>query len=73
MAGDNMNLAACQAACDQDSTCNAIEINGCNAKPETCGGQCWLFNIVGTITNGGCNGNGDQRGYQKHAAGDDAR
>ena len=60
-----MNLAACQAACDQDSTCNAIEINGCNANPETCGGPCWLFNIVGAITNGGCITDGDQKGYRR--------
>jgi hypothetical protein len=65
--GDNMNLVACQAACDTDSTCNAIEINGCNANP-ACGGACWLFSLNGQITNGNCVTNGDMKGYRKNAS-----
>ena len=62
-----MNLVACQAACDTDSTCNAIKINGCNANP-ACGGACWLFSLNGQITNGNCVTNGDMKGYRKNAS-----
>ena len=47
MVGDNLDLAACQAACDEDKTSNAIEIKGCNKNPATCGGACMIFSKTG--------------------------
>jgi len=65
----NYELSQCQALCDADSSCNAIEVNGCNANPGACGGHCYHFygNAGGEIHNGNCNTNGDQKTYRKRA------
>jgi hypothetical protein len=62
----NFPLADCQARCDADAACIAIEVNGCLSSA-ACGGACWLFSGSGlvAITNGNCVTTGDQRAYRK--------
>jgi hypothetical protein len=59
-------LADCQARCDADAACIALEVNGCLSSA-ACGGACWLFSGSGlvAITNGNCDVTGDQRAYRK--------
>jgi hypothetical protein len=62
----NFPLADCQARCDADAACIAIEVNGCLSSA-ACGGGCWLFSGSGLVafTNGNCVTTGDQRAYRK--------
>merc|ERR1711957_525190 len=50
----------CQQICNSETTCIAIEVNGC-LKNSSCTGQCYLFHgaKVAVITNGKCVMTGD--------------
>ena len=62
----NYPLSECQALCNLDIACNAIEVNGCLADPVNCGGSCYHFYGSGDdIHNGGCRTNGDQVAFRK--------
>ena len=62
---------SCEDLCSANSTCHAIEVNGCNATDAACTGACWHFygNTTGTIINGQCAGVpvGDQKCFAKSA------
>jgi hypothetical protein len=66
VAAGTLGRELCEAKCSADLSCNAIEVNGCLADA-ACKGECFLFsgNATGTLTNGQCNADGDQKCYAK--------
>ena len=64
------SLSACEALCDSESDCIAIEVNGCLRDP-SCPDRCYTFTgNTGTITNGNCDTSGNQKCYQRPSAGE---
>jgi len=62
--GSNMDFNGCTKICRDSSTCNAIEVNGCNGLQ--CKGNCWNFNGNGfDLNNGNCLVDGTQKCYKK--------
>ena len=64
-----MNQIDCEAGCDDDPDCVAVETNGWNDNPTAAGGPCYHFNwngVAGTgIINGNCDTTGNQKCWQK--------
>merc|ERR1711871_531083 len=62
----SMSKEDCEGLCEADSSCNAIEVNGCLGNP-ACEGACYLFfgTGAGPITNGACVTSGDQKCFEK--------
>jgi hypothetical protein len=60
-----MEAQYCTKRCTEDKNCNAVEVNGC--RKNQCKGKCWHFygDAKGTLTNGGCQTNGDMKCYAK--------
>merc|ERR1712167_448724 len=68
----NFRKAQCEALCNRDSKCNAIEVNGCRKNRSQCGGACYLFYGTGRgFRNGRCVTNGDQVAWAKPGRGEE--
>ena len=50
-----MSLVACMARCDQNPSCNIVEVNNCRGQTTSCTGTCYLFfGNAYSVYNGNC-------------------
>jgi hypothetical protein len=62
------SLAVCQALCNADENCRALEVTGCTNDPVNCGAGCFHFYGSGecsNLINGRCDTTGDMKAYLK--------